>query len=317
MRDNNIINNNDNVVGTDVKTKSSDNAKVVEIEEAVKNYFYVYEDPQECDSVQENKEINNATQTGDLKLLDAPELNVNENRKTSETRKVCLKRDKSESECESEIDHDNEVIKKKKRSKFERKRRFKAFVSSIILTISWIISLCLLYLCLSNLYQQMFNYNNHTGFFGIGEAIVASNSMEPKLCPDDLIFYKTVDIDDITIGDTIVYQKTDSDGNNILVVHDVIQIGDGYVTTQGINNAAPDEAFSVSAVVGRYIFKIDKVGMILKLFSNKWATIVVISAIFVMFAMRMVIYYTHKKKIIASISNDINTRNALNYFFDI
>jgi signal peptidase I len=167
------------------------------------------------------------------------------------------------------------------------------------------------------LYQQIFNPGGQTGFFGIGEAIVASNSMEPKLCPNDLIFYKETDVNEISVGDTIVYKKTDANGNNMLIVHDVVQIGDGYVTTQGVNNAAPDEAFPISAIVGKYIFKIGKIGAILNLLSTQWAPVVIISTMLMIFAIRIIVYYVHKKRIVADISNNAKTRKALNHFFDI
>lgn len=209
------------------------------------------------------------------------------------------------------------AIAKKKKSSFEKQKKRRKVISRIALTIIWTIGLCLMCLCFSNLYQQIFNPNGHTGFFGIGEAIVASNSMEPKLCPNDLIFYQETDVDSISIGDTIVYQKTDADGNNMLIVHDVIQIGDGYVTTQGRNNSAPDESFPVSAVVGKYMFKIGKIGVLLSLLSTKWAPAVIIGTMLVIFIVRIAFYCANKKKIIDDISSNDKNRAAINHFFEI
>ena len=209
------------------------------------------------------------------------------------------------------------AIAKKKKSNFEKQKKRRKTVSRIALIIIWTIGLCLMYLCFSNLYQQMFNPNGHVGFFGIGEAIVASNSMEPKLCPNDLIFYKETDVESITVGDTIVYQKTDSDGNNMLIVHDVVQISDGYVTTQGRNNSAPDESFPVSAIVGKYMFKIGKIGAVLTLLSTRWAPAVIIGTMLLIFVVRIVFYCANKKKIIDDISTDDKNRAAINHFFEI
>lgn len=201
-------------------------------------------------------------------------------------------------------------------AKFKRQKKMQAIVSKILMTIVWIVSICLLYLCASNIYQQVFNADGYTGFFGIGEAVVASNSMEPKLYPNDLIFYREVEPYTVTEGDIVVYEKTNVEGSKMLVVHEVIAIGDGYVTTQGVNNAIPDESFPVSAIVGKYMFKIGKIGALLNLLSTSYAPLVIIMIMLLIVAVRVVVFYLNKRRIIAQISTDNDTRAAIKHFFD-
>lgn len=202
-------------------------------------------------------------------------------------------------------------------SKFEKKKRFKNIISTICSIVIWIVGICLFLLCASNLYQQTFNPSGYTGFFGIGEAVVASNSMEPELYANDLIFYREVDPEEVAVNDIIVYEKTSFSGESILIVHQVIDVGNGYVTTQGINNAVPDESFPVSAVVGKYMFKIGQLGVILNALATPMAPLLIILLLIAIFALRIALYYMHKKKVIENISTKTNTRDALDHFFDI
>lgn len=224
----------------------------------------------------------------------------------------------NELECVNHADAAHKAKdKKRKLSKFERKKRTKSIIAKVLSVLVWIIGVCALFLCFSNLYQHMFNADGYTGFFGIGEAVVASNSMEPELCVNDLIFYKQTDASAIAEGDTVVYKKLDSSGNTMLVVHEVIQMSDGYVITQGINNSVPDEAFPESNIIGKYVFKISGVGTLLNLLSSSAAPFIIILIVLLVMAIRLVVYYWRRKNVLHCISVDKNTRVAINHFFDI
>lgn len=210
-----------------------------------------------------------------------------------------------------------EENKKNGMSQFERQKLTRKIVSKIISFVTWVISLCLLLLCLSNLYQQTCNPSGYTGFFGIGEAVVASNSMEPKLYANDLIFYKELGDNKVGVGDIIVYEKHGANDTSMLIVHQVVEINDDQITTKGLNNTQEDEAFPESDIVGKYMFKIPQIGGILNILSTKWAPLVV--AIFLVFVCltRIFIYCVNRKRIISAISSKKETREAIDYFFDI
>ena len=223
---------------------------------------------------------------------------------------------------EEEEEEDEEAVReafiKQKKTKFERQRLIKKIVSTAVTSLVWIVGSLLLLLCASNLYQQFFNPGGYTGFFGIGEAVVASRSMEPMLYENDLIFYHSVESENVKPQDVIVYQKTDgASGETILIVHEVQQIGDGYVITKGINNAVEDEAFPTSAIVGKYMFKVSQAGKLLGMLTTVWAPILIILLSVVVFALRILYYIIYKKKTIEKISTNEQTRVAIDHFFEI
>ena len=201
--------------------------------------------------------------------------------------------------------------------RFESKKKIKKVVSTVLSVVIWIVGIALFMLCLSNLYQEIFNPTGYTGFFNIGEAVVASSSMEPELYENDLIFYKQADVHDITPGDTIVYKKDNGNNEEILIVHEVISISDGFVVTKGVNNALPDEAFPTTQIVGRYMFKISKIGSLLNILSAKFAPILIILLILCFFGIKIAFFFVKKKVVISNISTNKENRAAINTFFDI
>ena len=92
--------------------------------------------------------------------------------------------------------------------------------------------------------------------FGIGAAVVQSGSMEPTYYKGDLLFVKAQS--DYSAGDIVVYQS-----EGILVVHRVIEIDGGTVTTQGDANNAPDKPFDVSSIKGSVVGRIPGVGYVI------------------------------------------------------
>jgi signal peptidase I len=203
------------------------------------------------------------------------------------------------------------------KSKFSKKKKIKRIMSKFASIIIWTLGFCLLYLCLSNLYKQLFSPTKHTGFFGVGEAVVVSDSMQPQLYPNDLIFYKAAQISEIEVGDTIIYKRSDSLGNTMLIVRQVEEIGNGYVTTKGLNNSVADDPVSISAIVGEYMFKISQAGVLLNALQSKWAPVIIVLMMFAILGIRIGIYCTRKRSLIEKISSNEDNRVALDHFFDI
>ena len=89
--------------------------------------------------------------------------------------------------------------------------------------------------------------------FGVGAAIVLSGSMEPELSIDDLIIVTAQE--SYEVGDVVVYQS-----GKTLVVHRIIEISDGFVTTQGDANNAPDEPVELAQIKGEVALHVENVG---------------------------------------------------------
>lgn len=92
--------------------------------------------------------------------------------------------------------------------------------------------------------------------FGVGVATVLSGSMEPTMSVDDMVLVK--ESPTYGIGDIVVYQR-----GGHLVVHRIISQDGGMIVTQGDANNVSDEPVELSAVMGRVIFRIPKLGAVI------------------------------------------------------
>lgn len=88
--------------------------------------------------------------------------------------------------------------------------------------------------------------NKPVSFFGTSFAIVQTPSMEPYIMTGDLIVFKECNFSDVKVGDYIVFTAGDgfpSELKGQSIVHAVIEINGGEITTQGKNtvtNPNPD-----------------------------------------------------------------------------
>lgn len=94
--------------------------------------------------------------------------------------------------------------------------------------------------------------------FGCSAAVVVSGSMEPALSVNDLIITRAQT--DYTTGDIISFATQSN-----LVTHRIVQTGaDGFVTQGDANNAADIQPVLPEQIVGKVIFTIPAVGVVLE-----------------------------------------------------
>ena len=89
--------------------------------------------------------------------------------------------------------------------------------------------------------------------FGYGASVVLSGSMEPALSVGDLLILKAEE--SYTEGDMVVYQS-----GNMAVVHRIVAMDAETATTRGDANNADDAPIPHSAIKGRVISVLPKVG---------------------------------------------------------
>lgn len=106
--------------------------------------------------------------------------------------------------------------------------------------------------------------------FGVGIATVLSGSMEPEMSKGDLIFVK--EEKNISVDDIIVY-----DNGNELIVHRVILIEDGMITTKGDANTSPDEPISYEAIKGEVVLTVPFIGKIVDFIKTPVGTIIILA----------------------------------------
>lgn len=86
--------------------------------------------------------------------------------------------------------------------------------------------------------------NRPVSFFGTSFAIVQSESMEPTINKGDLILFKSVNYEDLEVGDVIVFSAGDGFGESMKgqnIVHRVYEITADGIRTWGDNNPSPDK----------------------------------------------------------------------------
>lgn len=178
-------------------------------------------------------------------------------------------------------------MKKPKKSKFARNKELKHGFQVVTTTITWFLSAILFIFCLSNIYQQYVS-KDAVGFCGVGNAVVVSESMHPTLKKNDFIVYKQTDIEDLKPGNIVIYKRATDDGE-ILIVHRLKSITDGYALTRGDNNQVDDDLFEAENIVGKMILCIPQLGVLLQAMSSVWA-IVMLVALFGLITVFQVIY---------------------------
>ena len=106
--------------------------------------------------------------------------------------------------------------------------------------------------------------------FGYGAAVVLTGSMEPTISANDLILVaeKPVYAED----EIVVYQS-----GNILVVHRILDITDGMVTTKGDANNTSDAPVELSAVKGKVVGVIPGMGSVMKILKTPTATVILLA----------------------------------------
>jgi signal peptidase len=129
-------------------------------------------------------------------------------------------------------------------AKFRKKRNYSS--------VSWIVTTLIILVLLWGT----------SGLMGIKPSVVASGSMRPALEVGDMAIATNVNPDAIKIGDIIQYVK-----NGEVIIHRVIEIRDDgngvkLFITKGDANAVPDEPVSQTAVVGKTILIIPKIGWV-------------------------------------------------------
>lgn len=88
---------------------------------------------------------------------------------------------------------------------------------------------------------------------------VISGSMEPKINIGDLVIIDTK-TEKYKVNDIVTFK----DVNGSFVTHRILEINDEEIITKGDANNTIDEAIDKDAIVGRYIYKINGIGALLK-----------------------------------------------------
>lgn len=107
--------------------------------------------------------------------------------------------------------------------------------------------------------------------FGYGLSVVLSGSMEPALSVDDLVIVR--ESASYAPGEIVVYQSGD-----ILVIHRIVDIDGDTLITRGDANSIADDPVSISAVKGKLVGVIPRVGTAVRFLKSPVGIVLLLGA---------------------------------------
>lgn len=117
------------------------------------------------------------------------------------------------------------------------------------------------------------------GFFSMETRVVLSGSMEPACPVGSLLFIRTADVTDVSVGDIITYQLSD----DTVVTHRIYQIlpDQNACLTRGDANEDPDPSpVPFDAVLGKPVFMLPYFGYFLTLLGGRAGRWLVLALVF-------------------------------------
>jgi signal peptidase I len=129
--------------------------------------------------------------------------------------------------------------------------------------------------------------NNQVNLGGYGIYTVATGSMDPEYKVRDLILASKKDVNNIAVGDDVVYIGKEGSVSGKTVVHRVIERfdNDGRVSfiTKGINNGLSDPEIDGSQILGVVKTKLHVLSFCSHLINNVYGLILLVVIPFIIF----------------------------------
>ena len=138
----------------------------------------------------------------------------------------------------------------------------KRFIEQLLNILLILLIVVLALLVVSGILQRLNRKNPYTGLFGVGYAVVVSESMVPKFHVNDMIVYSRQDTQEYKVGDIIVFTREEA-GEKILITHRIIGITEsGFITKGDANEVQDPKEAAFSDVVGKVRFSIPYLGVV-------------------------------------------------------
>lgn len=168
-------------------------------------------------------------------------------------------------------------------SDFEKSSRNLYKLGKILSVIICMIILLLILFNLTFMIEIYINPNKLPSFLGIKSLIIVSESMEPTIMTDDVIFIKNVSKEKLKVGDIISFYE-ESYINTHRIVRIENQSGEEVYITKGDNNEKEDKLpVKFKNIEGKYIFKLSGLGKVLEILKSKVTLIILLSFLVIIF----------------------------------
>ena len=141
-----------------------------------------------------------------------------------------------------------------------------------------IVSYCLFgfVICISLFLVAMRFMGENPSIFGYSCYYVLTTSMEPEIMAGEMILGRSVDPENLKVGDVITYMGETGSLQDKIITHKIVEIQGDTITTQGVANDIPDPPIRSEQVLSRYVTKIPFAGMIFSAINSKFGFVFLI-----------------------------------------
>ena len=163
-----------------------------------------------------------------------------------------------------------------KLSDFDKSSRHLYKFGKILSTIICIIILFLIIFNVTLMVESYINPNELPSFLGIKSFVIVSESMEPTIMTEDVIFITNTSRENLEVGDIISFRIGD-----YINTHRIIRIeqqnGEEVYITKGDNNNAEDRTpVKFEDIEGKYLFRLPGFGRITDILKSKVTLVILL-----------------------------------------
>lgn len=170
-----------------------------------------------------------------------------------------------------------------KLSDFDKSSKHLYRLGKILSTIICIFILFLIIINVTLIIESYINPNELPSFLGIKSFVIVSESMEPTIMTNDLIFITNTSKEDLEIGDIISFKTGD-----YINTHRIVRIeeknGEEVYITKGDNNNREDRGYvEFQDIEGKYLFRLPGFGKITEILKSKTTLIILLVFLVIIF----------------------------------
>ena len=163
-----------------------------------------------------------------------------------------------------------------KLSDFDKSSKHLYRLGKMLSTIICVIILFLIIINVTLIIESYINPNELPSFLGIKSFVIVSESMEPTIMTNDLIFITNIDKEDLEVGDIISF-KTGDYINTHRIVRKETRNGEEVYITKGDNNNKEDRGYvEFQDIEGRYLFRLPGFGKITEILKSRTTLIILL-----------------------------------------
>ena len=163
-----------------------------------------------------------------------------------------------------------------KLSDFDKSSKNLYRIGKILSTVICIIILFLIVFNITLMIESYINPNELPSFLGVKSFIIVSESMEPTIMTNDLIFITNTSKENLEVGDIISFKTGD-----YINTHRIVRIeeknGEEVYITKGDNNNSEDRTpVKLQDIEGKYLFRLPGFGKITEILKSKVTLVILL-----------------------------------------